>query len=61
MFSNTQGNLDLKSELKSTKMDEDESGLVKRTVDPALRRLEKIKRIERNLGLLRTERSPVQR
>jgi hypothetical protein len=35
-------------------------GLIKRTADPRLVKLEKMKKIERGLGLLRTERvSPV--
>ncbi len=59
MFRKTTSNLDLRTELKSTAADE--SGLLKRTADPNLVKLEKMRRIERNLGLIRTERSPMQR
>ena len=52
----TAGNLDLKTELKSTT---DESGLFRKTADPRQVKLDKMRRIERNLGLIRTERSPV--
>lgn len=59
MFRKTTSNLDLRTELKSTAADE--TGLLKRTADPNLVKLEKMRRIERNLGLIRTERSPMQR
>jgi hypothetical protein len=36
-----------------------DNGLIVRTRDPRVVKMEKIKRMERNLGLLRTERLPI--